>query len=202
MLILGLDIATICGWALYDTTSQNPSSTRAGAFVAEGDDEEKYGEFAGFLIPFLRQHKPDFVSIERPMRSVENASTGMVLNGMVGAAVALIWGGYKIPYGTIAPQTWHASYFPRGFRPPNIIIKKRDTGQLVDTGKADWKTAAVDQALRDRITLPATKKAGREDAAEAVGVAVCWKKCFIPPQSNRLNEQKFRALRGDRAVAA
>lgn len=214
MIILGLDIATTCGWALLDTKAER-SSTLTGAFYASGDEVgEKYGEFGAFLIPLLRRHSPDFVSIERPLpivvgqsnqdgEATMNPASAQQMSGLFGAAVGIIWGGYKIPYGTIAPQTWHSKYFEKGFKPPNRMRKVRATGQIVDTGKKDWKRAAIEQALRDKVKLPETKVDGREDAAEAVAVAACWAFCAIPPHSDRLNERKFLALRtGQPSLAA
>lgn len=196
MIVLGLDIATTTGFAWYDASpSVSLSSIKTGLIKAEGKaDEDKAGSLAVQLIAELHEHvdgrrvrKPiDFVAIERPLPNVmqfeketDDLAGGsvettinpnqMLLHQLIGAACAIL-AAYKIPYVTIAPQSWRASYFGKGFKPPKKPVKdkhgnqkKNRRGELM--WKNDWKTPAIEKARALRIEVR------NADAAEAVGIA-------------------------------
>lgn len=194
MLILGLDIATTTGFAWYDTGAQRLSAIKTGLIKAEGDlSEQKAASLAQQLVRMFREVKPDFVAIERPLPNImqfdkysndmvdgEVASSTvnpnqMLLPTFIGAAVAIV-AAYRIPFETIAPQSWHKAYYGSGFKPPRKPVKdrtghqKRDRkGQLV--WKNDWKTPAVERARALRIEVR------NADAAEAVGIAFAGASC-------------------------
>lgn len=181
MLILGLDIATTTGFAWYDDKA-SLSAIKTGLIKAQGENaEEKAASLACQIVKMLRETKPDFVAIERPLPNImqfekfsddlvdgQAASSTvnpnqMLLPTYIGAAVAII-AAYRIPFETIAPQSWHKAYYGSGFKPPKKFIKiKRHPqgGKWVN----DWKTPAVERARALKIEVR------NADAAEAVGIA-------------------------------
>lgn len=218
MLIEGLDIATSCGVGQVEKPGRL-SSARCLCLHADGENsEEKAGEL-GFL--FMQRYRdpaarPDFVAIEMPMRNVMTFQkqgqdlagqtaketinpNALQLSGLAGATVAVL-NCYRIPWGLIASKTWRNAYFGKDFVPPKTAIKKKDrkTGRTVDTYKDDWKQAAIDMALRERIALPSTK-AEQRDAAEAIGIAWAWECCTFIPKRHRA---AFMTLRTGQARAA
>jgi hypothetical protein len=218
MIIEGLDIATSCGVAQVEKPGRL-SSARCLCLYAEGENsEEKAGELAWLLMQRYRDTtaRPQFVAIEMPMRNVmtfhkEGADlagqtqkdtinpNALQLSGLAGAAVAIL-NCYRIPWGLVASKTWRNAYFGKQFVPPKVVVKKRNrkTGKMEETLKDDWKQAAIDMALRERISLPSTK-AEQRDAAEAIGIAWAWEACtFIPKR----HQAAFMALRTGQARAA
>ncbi len=193
MLILGLDIATTTGFAWYDDKA-SLSAIKTGLIKAVGaNSEDKAASLALQLRELFyetvtidgrterRLFKPDFVAIERPLPNIMQfekfsddlvdgqVSTStvnpnqMLLPTYIGAAVAII-AAYRIPFETIAPQTWHKAYYGSGFKPPKKFIKNNrhpQGGKWVN----DWKTPAVERARALRIEVR------NADAAEAVGIA-------------------------------
>lgn len=196
MIILGLDVATTTGFAWYDTTpGVSLSSIKTGILRAQGDEDwQKAGSLAVQLIAELhesvdgtRRRKPlDFVAIERPLPNVmqfEKESHDMVgsestmtinpnqmlLHQLIGSVCGIL-AAYKIPHVTIPPQTWRASYFGKGFKPPRKPVKDKHGNQKRNRRgelmwKNDWKTPAVEKARSLRIDVR------NADAAEAVGIA-------------------------------
>lgn len=182
MIVMGLDLATRSGWAVRDS-NKHRSSIICGTFTVKGYEwEEKYAIAANCFYRLVKEHRPDFVAIERPEHGVrqfnkkkKNPITGqeetvstinpaaLQLTGIAGACIAIcqIRG---IPYGTIAATSWRPVYFNKGVKPPE--------------GK-DWKDLAIEAAQREGIALPSTK-AEQRDAAEAIGVCSCWHNCAIP----------------------
>ncbi len=180
-LLLGLDIATVTGFAWYDTGA-SMAAIKTGLIKAEGDSsEEKAASLALQLVAMFKAGRPDFVALERPLPNVkqfekytddlvEGEVVGttinpnqMLLPTYIGAAVAII-AAYRIPLETIAPQTWRKAYFGSGFKPPKKFMKiKRHPqgGKWVN----DWKTPAIERARALRIDVK------NADAAEAVGIA-------------------------------
>jgi len=69
MVILGLDVATCTGWALYEPGS-SLSSIKTGLIKADGDNaKEKSASLAQQMVAKSKAGRPDFVAIEQPMRS-------------------------------------------------------------------------------------------------------------------------------------
>ena len=194
MMILGLDIATTTGFAWYEPGSSLSSIKTGTFKAAGDNAEEKAASLALqlrelFYEEFTLQEgskgrrlvKPDFVVIERPLPNImqfekfgddlidgEIASSTvnpnqMLLPTYIGAAVAII-AAYRIPFETIAPQSWHKAYYGSGFKPPKkwVRIKRHPQG---GKWQNDWKTPAIERARALRITVK------NADAAEAVGIA-------------------------------
>ncbi len=194
--IWGLDIATTTGVAVIDPRKP-PGTWRCFAVESAGDNgEEKAGDLAIELHRELQRGRPDFVAIEMPQRSVKTFGkktldehgrevvketinpNALQLSALAGAAVAVL-DCAGVPWGLIAPVTWRAAYYG-GMKPKN----------------GDWKAMAVAMADHQRILLPSAKKA-KQDAAEALGIAVAWQKCtFLPAR----HQPAFIKLRMGRAA--
>lgn len=167
-LILGLDIATVTGFAWYEPKA-SLSSIKTGLIKAEGDNaEEKAASLAVQLVVMLKADRPDFVAIEQPMRNIKSFRktktdlagvideptinpNALQLEGLVCAAVAIV-AAYRIPWETIPSATWRKVFLGMG-RSPGF-------------DRAAWKRAAVDRCRSFRIQVK------NADAAEAVGIAI------------------------------
>jgi hypothetical protein len=188
MIICGLDLATQSGYAFRDS-DKHRSSIICGVFSVKENDrkeklewEAKYGVAANLFYRLIKEHKPDFVAIERPEHGVRQFSkkgkadlTGeertvstinpaaLQLTGIAGAVIGIcqVMG---IPYGTVASASWRSSYYGKGVKP--------------GPGK-DWKDLAIASCNQEGIILPPTK-AEQRDAAEAVGICTCWHKAELP----------------------
>jgi Holliday junction resolvasome RuvABC endonuclease subunit len=187
MVILGLDPAQQCGWALYDTASSSLSSIKAGVIKASGESyEEKAATLGRGLVKLLTADRdkatgkpilPAFVAIEMPIRTqpgrqvrkvkfmgeeqVEEAS-GSGLNAVISSnqmvgAVCAIIGAYGIPFETVATVTWRSQFL--GF------------GRRAGWQRKDWKKAVRDRCNQFRITVT------NDDMADAVGIAFAGKAC-------------------------
>lgn len=124
MKIMGLDIATNVGWALYNTDS-TPSAIVSGSFRLQGDTPFERVRFMRSQLPrLIKEHRPDFVAIEAPMEiaprfkktksdllgeqeqeTTINSKTIAVLNRYAGAAEMAVMGN-NIPCVEVRPQTW------------------------------------------------------------------------------------------------
>ena len=167
-LILGLDIATTTGFALY-SLQESLSTIKTGTIVCKGNNaEQKAASLSVELIKLLKAHKPDFIAIEEPLRNLvpfrkktqslmgeeEHLTinpSALQLSSMTGAAVA-ITSGLKIPWTTIPSQTWRKHFLGRG----------REKGWK----RSDWKRAAIERCRLLHIPVK------NNDAAEAVGIAI------------------------------
>jgi len=179
LIILGLDQAQNCGFAIYDTNAPL-SAIRVGVIRAKEEKSDKYEDMSARLglelMKLLKVERPDFVALEQPIRTmpggggkvkakvkfmgeeqvVEKAVGGgmnavISSNQMTGAAAAIV-GAFRIPFMTIAPVTWRKTFLGFGTRPG----WERD----------DWKgaTRARCTALKIKVT--------NNDQSDAVGVAV------------------------------
>lgn len=172
-LVLGLDIATVTGFAWYDPAA-SMSSIRTGLLKAQGENaEEKAASLAVQLIALLKPGRPDFVAIEQPMRNVKSFRktktdlagqvddltinpNALQLEGLVCAAVAII-AAYRVPWETIPSATWRKAFL--------------GAGRMPGRDRAGWKRAAVDRCRALRIDVK------NADAAEAVGIAFAGAGC-------------------------
>lgn len=200
MLIVGLDVATKTGVCFMDTALP-PSHWRVLTVESEGENaEDKAADLALFLFERFQARRPDFVAIEMPQRivtqhdrTVRDPETGLdkqvktinpnalQLSALAGGAAAACEI-CRVPWGLVAVGTWHSAYYGKGWRPAD----------------ENWKQAAVDRAILQKIPLPGSVQAQR-DAAEAVGVATAWQRCtFIPERWQRA----FMDLRTGKARAA
>ena len=125
MKLLTLDVATKCGFAIWDT-SRPPSSMLSGALQFTGDTAfEKVADMRRKLPKLIREHRPDFAAIEAPLSiiptfskksktmfgeeaeevSTINPGTVMQLNRLAGAAQICV-SGQNIPCVEVRPQSW------------------------------------------------------------------------------------------------
>ncbi|TWG90343.1 Holliday junction resolvasome RuvABC endonuclease subunit [Mesorhizobium sp. J18] len=124
MIILGLDVATKLGWAVYDT-SKTPSSIISGSIKLEGDNAfEKAQDMRRKLPKLIREHQPDFAAMEAPLEfapqfkkmqrtllgeeettSTINSKTIAMLNRLAGAAQMAVQG-QNVRCIEVRPQTW------------------------------------------------------------------------------------------------
>lgn len=128
---MALDVATKCGWALYDT-DRPPSAIQSGSLHFEGATAfAKVADMRRKLPKLIRQLAPDFCAIEAPLaRVIEfkkvsttllgeeeetstiNPGTVMQLNRLAGAAQMVVEG-QNVLCEEVAPRTWQ-SILPRG----------------------------------------------------------------------------------------
>ena len=188
-IILGLDIATVTGFAWYDDKA-SLSSIKTGLLKAEGDNaEEKAASLARLLIDELhewrdekvdgvltkrRVRKPlDFVAIEQPMRNIKSfRKTKTDLAGEVGEATinpnalqleGLVCAAVAIVAAFRLPwATIPSATWRKSFFGAGFKPPLKQVGREV---KKDWKGAAVEKCRALRIEVR------NADAAEAVGVA-------------------------------
>jgi Holliday junction resolvasome RuvABC endonuclease subunit len=175
MIILGLDIATVTGFAWYEPGPQTSlSAIKTGIIKAVGDNaEEKAASLAQQLVAMFKAGRPDFVAIEQPMRNVVSFKktrqtlagpvdeqtinpNALQLEGLVCAAVAIV-AAYRIPWETVPSSTWRKHFLGMG-RSPGF-------------DRATWKRAAVDRCRVFKIDVR------NADAAEAVGIAMAGEAC-------------------------
>jgi Holliday junction resolvasome RuvABC endonuclease subunit len=124
MKILALDVATKCGYAVWDA-DRDPSSMLSGALQFIGDNAfEKVADMRRKLPKLIREHRPDFCAIEAPLSIVPtftkksktmfgeeeevstiNPGTVMQLNRLAGAAQICVTG-QNIPCVEVRPQSW------------------------------------------------------------------------------------------------
>ncbi|MBX8825265.1 hypothetical protein [Ochrobactrum sp. SFR4] len=169
-LILGLDQATQTGFALLDTNA-DLDKIIAGTIKCSGESYEDKAAFLGrSLVRLIKEHKPDFIAFEQPIRTqpvgrrvvkfmgetqeVEGAGSGLnavISSNQLAGAVSAIIGAYGIPFITIAPVTWRKAFL--GF------------GTHKGWQRKDWKKAARDRCNQLKI------KVTNDDMADAVGIA-------------------------------
>ncbi|RFC66471.1 hypothetical protein DYI37_03245 [Fulvimarina endophytica] len=174
-LILGIDPAQKTGWAYYDT-SRSLAAIRAGVIKAEGDGyEEMAANLSRQLVVMMRRERPDFVSIESPLRAPLQARSaaknrkGLDLddqpdaaagfgglnavissNIMVGAIISAV-AIKDVSWGMVSSATWRKTFLGFGRQP-------------------GWDRKAWKKATREKcaaLRIPVTN----DDMADAVGVA-------------------------------
>lgn len=119
--------------------------------------------------------KPDIGVVEQQsLNSMGNNLDGVIYPWTAALAFCGILGAYGIPVVRIAPQSWHAVFFGRGFKPPQKPVNKTIKGQKVKTFENDWKAACVASCEQMGIILP-TPKSLAHNAADACALAVCWR---------------------------
>lgn len=162
MKIMGLDVATQTGWALYDL-DRPPSSIVCGSFKCEGQGAfAKVSSMRQKLPGLLRKHAPDFVAIERPLDriiqhkkikkdmlgqeevvSTVNPATVMQLNRLMASAQTVVEG-FNIPCCEVAPRTWQ-SLIPKSITAKDSKHRVRYfcESMNIEGGNADSRDAAV-----------------------------------------------------------
>lgn len=126
MKVLGLDVATVTGWAVYDL-DRPPSAIVSGSIRMEGDTAfDKVACLRHRLPKIIKEHRPDFAAVESPMEfapsfkkvkrtllgeeeqtSTINSKTIAVLNRLAGAAEMAVLG-QNVPCVSVAARTWQA----------------------------------------------------------------------------------------------
>lgn len=162
MRILTLDVATKCGYAVFDA-NRHPSSMISGALHFAGSTAfEKVADMRGKLPKLIREYQPDFAAIEAPLSIVPtftkkkktmfgdeefettiNPGTVMQLNRLAGAAQICV-AGYNIPCIEVRPQSWLS------------VIDKDIKGSSKERAKqmcARLKIVARNQDARDACIL-------------------------------------------------
>lgn len=178
MIILGLDQAQNCGFAIYDTNAPL-SAIRVGVIKAKQAKDEEYEIMArrlgNELMLLIKREKPDVIAMERPLRRApgSNAKTKTVkfmgeeqtvegeggyggLNAVISSnqlagAVAGVVGAFNKPLLTLPDSTWRKSFLGMG----------RQKGWA----REDWKRASRQRCRDLKITVT------NDDQADAVGVA-------------------------------
>lgn len=168
MIILGLDIATVTGAAMYPT-DKPISAIEAWSFKVTGDrHEEKAASMGLEMVRIIRDRQPDLIAIEEPLKNIVqhkkqrndlvgehtestlNPASVILPNQLVGAALAII-NAYRIPWVVIHQQSWRRQFL--GF-----------------ARKKGWRRDDYKRACRtrcDQLKIVCTNN----DQADAVGVA-------------------------------
>ena len=169
-LILGLDVATTTGFALY-TVGETLSTIQTGVInskAMKGEKVEKKIVYLGYQLERLYDtHRPDFVAIEEPLRNVVSYSKKQqtlvdeeeitvnpnTMQLLALASMAAFTADLRqIPWVTIPSSTWRKYFLGFG----------RKTGWK----REDWKRATIERCRSLRIQVK------NNDAADAVGVAM------------------------------
>lgn len=204
-LILGLDLATLSGWAIWDM-SRHRSSIECGIFEFPDKSPVEYkAAQLGLKLTRLIRHAKDRYernfdmavaeeALKRPLKGATSTVVSCMLHGSAYATLA----NHGVMFGTIPSQTWRAEFYGRGFKPP--LRKSTSRGGKV-TFQDDWKQAAIDACQTMGIQLPSTKEKAH-NAAESCAIAIEWQRAKL---FNDRHYERFMALRqrrNERSVAA
>jgi Holliday junction resolvasome RuvABC endonuclease subunit len=202
-LILGLDMGSVTGWALWDT-NKHRSSIECGVFEfpEKASIEYRAAQIGLKLTELVRRAKKDY---ERPidMAVAEEAlklslkgTQSTIVSCMLHGAVYGTLANHGIMWGTMSVRTWRSQFFGKGYQPPQKMVKKKVKGVDQLAPSDDWKQAALNACEEMGVSLPSSK-AKAHNAAEAAAVAICW-------QSAKLHagryQQRFIALRTGKAA--
>lgn len=187
MRIIGLDIASTTGCALYDT-DKPVSAIEAWSFRLQGHrHEQKAANTGPEMVRIIRQYKPHFIAVEAPLKNIIqhkkqrsdlggehteatiNPASVILPNQLVGAALAVI-AAYRLPWVIISELSWRKQFL--GF--------SRQRGW----GRDDYKRACRTRC--DQLKIVCTNN----DQADAVGVA------FAAPSTD-----VFKQVRNQREAA-
>lgn len=162
MIILALDVASSCGWAVYDT-ARPPSAITSGSLKFVGDNAfEKVADMRRKLPRLVREKKPDFVAIEAPLAHIPtfkkktrtmfgeeeesstiNPGTIMQLNRLAGAAQMAVVG-QNVQCVEVRSQTWQRILPGHIKGPPKARVK-----QFIES----LKIIATNQDARDAVAI-------------------------------------------------
>lgn len=124
MKVMGIDVATNTGWAVYDL-DQTPSGIVSGSIKLQGASAfDKVCHLRRTIPRLLKEHRPDFAAIEAPMEfapafkkksktmygeeeqgTTINSKVIAVLNRYAGATEMAVLG-QNIPCVSVAARTW------------------------------------------------------------------------------------------------
>jgi hypothetical protein len=188
MRILGLDIATKTGWAIYDDsqplTAKGHVTNRiemGTVHLRGGNADEQIQFMHDDLYPIIQNAEPDWMVIEQPLNWIKNyskkgydlagqikgsgpnAKTVMTLNRLYGAAVimGIIQCGTKVL--TVQPQSWQAMM---GTRAQNDAIRY----YLDDKGKRH--DGSMKRVVKHYCSLIGIE--GGDDNARDAAVIALW----------------------------
>ncbi|MEH3109060.1 MAG: hypothetical protein PGN22_03020 [Agrobacterium cavarae] len=187
MRVLGLDVSKHAGWALWET-KHSLASIRCDVmeFPDKASIEYCADQMGLKVTKLIKDERPDFIVLETALKMSPKGTAATVSSCMLHGAVYATLGNWAKPWGTISAATWRKMFFGAGYKPP-----------LDKHGKNDWKRAAIEQCELEGITLP-TKKATRDNAAEAAALAVCWRGVEIHAGRYRPAFQDFLQQRNER----
>jgi len=161
MKILSLDVASKCGWALYDL-DRPPSAIVSNSIHFTGTGAfEKVLDMRRKLPKLIREYRPDFCSIEAPLSFIPsftkktktmfgeeeetttiNPGTIMMLNRLVGAAQICVTG-QNVPCIEVQPKTWQR-IIPSNIKgPPKARVKQFIESLKVVSPNADSRDAVA-----------------------------------------------------------
>lgn len=227
-IILGLDPSKCTGWSIFNVSELSPKywgkAFECGVFDLPKEADlvftaDQIGQkLAGLLKSCKEQHgrKPDFAVIEGQFQAqAEGTAFASSLYPWIAvSSITSTLARFQIPYATIMPSTWRASFFGEGFKPEFKVhqLKKPDRR----TGKTEriewlWKPAVIARCEELGIELPRLM-AHKDDAAEACAIAYVWNNDKIKFHARRYQQPwvdlrigKIPALqqgRNERVVAA
>jgi hypothetical protein len=220
-LILGLDLASVSGWALWDT-ARHRSSIECG--IIESPDfgknrdgkkvqvspEYKAAQFGLKLTELIRAAKArygrkiDWVVVEEAAATSLGGIKSTIVSSMIHGAAYGTVANHGIGWGTVNVKSWRSVFFKGAYVPQKkgeVTAWKLIEGKKVKTKEKglvdDWKAAAVLSCEDQGISLPAVSKDKQHNAAEAVCLAIMWEmsKCHAGRHRDR-----FHALRTGKAA--
>lgn len=177
MKVMSCDPSKSSGIAEWETKSDISSIWCDVLRMPDDCDEYWYAvQLQRKLVRVIKERgKPDLGVVEQQSGSSMGNSLQGVIYTWGGAMIfAGVLGAYGIPVVRIAPQTWHASFFGKGFKPPQKPVRKLVKGKKVDTFENDWKAACVNTCEMHGIRLPPQKTIAH-NAADACALAICWR---------------------------
>lgn len=216
-IILGLDVSTCTGYAVWDAP-RHISSIETGVIeVPEAKklpnskkhdyhwDDWRAAQMGPKIRDLLRQVKPDFVLIEERMRYSKTGDASFAMTNALHGAIYSHCCTMGFLFGTIPTQSWRQVVYGEKFDHPLIPdmarggVQKRhpETGALLFKEK-DWGDIAVDKCSELGIIVP-SKKGIAHNAAEAALIAMVWrchKRIYIP---EKRAVDKYIALREQRS---
>jgi len=180
-LILGLDLSSHGGWAVYDL-ERSRSAIECGVYeFPEKSSPEYRGAQIGLklasTIRWAQQAygRPlDLAAIEgMAMTSIAGVRSTIISAALHGACYSTL-ANFGIAWGTVPVATWRAAIYGKGFKPPQKLVTKKIKGVKQQVPENDWKIAAVNACHDMQINLPPQKTIAH-NAAEAACVAICWR---------------------------
>jgi Holliday junction resolvasome RuvABC endonuclease subunit len=145
MKILGLDIATKTGWAIYDDTKPLKANghvtdriTMGTVHLRGGNADENIQFMHHNLYPIIQDADPDWIAVEQPINWIKdyggkgpNAKSVLLLSKLYGAALMLanIQCGTRVL--TVQPQAWQAMIGTKG-QHDAVRYYLNDKGERID----------------------------------------------------------------------
>jgi predicted nuclease with RNAse H fold len=161
MLVMGLDVASVTGWALHDT-DRPPSAIICGSFRCDGKTAfDKVSSMRAKLPLVIRKHRPDFVAIEAPLTFIKqhktkkrdmlgeheqestiNPHTVFILNRLAASAQTIVEG-FNIRCCEVAPRSWQANVLLKGSGSAKERAKATCEALRIEAANADQRDACL-----------------------------------------------------------